>query len=185
MMTYIDDQIQQFDLVAALQAVSAERRAYALRYKHELGQRQCVAAYLLLQRALQQQYGIEGDLQFAIGEHGKPSLVGHPGIHFNISHCREAVACAVSDSPVGIDIESTRRYSPMLLDYTMNADERHQVTSAARPDEAFIRLWTMKEAVLKLTGEGISRDLHTVLTDRQYRFATVIHPTYICTTAQF
>ncbi len=185
MTTYIDDQIQQLDLAAALAAVSAERRAYALRFRHELGQRQCVAAYLLLQRALKQEFGIEGDLQFTLGEHGKPSLVGHPDIHFNLSHCREAVACAVSDKPVGIDVESTRRYHPMLLDYTMNSDEQRRVTQATRPDEAFIRLWTMKEAVLKLTGEGISRDLHTVLTDAQYCFATTIHPTYICTTATY
>lgn len=182
-MTYIDDQIQQLDLAAALAAVSPERRDYALRYRHELGQRQCVAAYLLLQRALLQEYGIDGHLQFAIGEHGKPSLVGHPDIHFNLSHCREAVACAVSDRPVGIDIESTRRYHPMLLDYTMSPDERRLIAQAPRPDEAFIRLWTMKEAVLKLTGEGISRDLHTVLTGHNYHFATTIHPTYICTTA--
>ena len=47
-MTYIDDQIQQMDLAAALAAVSDERREYALRYRHELGQRQCVAAYLLV-----------------------------------------------------------------------------------------------------------------------------------------
>lgn len=184
-MTYIDDTIQHIDLQQALLAVSDERRAYALRYKHELGQRQCVAAYLLLQRALRQEFGIEGDLHFTLGEHGKPALAEHPDIHFNISHCREAVACAISDQPVGIDIESTRRYHPMLLDYTMNDNERRQVTTAPRPDEAFIRLWTMKEAVLKLTGEGISRDLHTVLTDARYRFATTIHPTYICTTATF
>ena len=182
-MTYIDDQIQQLDLAAALAAVSPERRDYALRYRHELGQRQCVAAYLLLQRALLQEYGIDGHLQFAIGEHGKPSLVGHPDIHFNLSHCREAVACAVSDRPVGIDIESTRRYHPMLLDYTMSPDERRLIAQAPRPDEAFIRLWTMKEAVLKLTGEGISRDLHNVLTEHHYHFYTTIHPTYICTTA--
>ncbi len=182
-MTYIDDQIQQMDLAAALAAVSDERREYALRYRHELGQRQCVAAYLLLQRALRQEYGIEGHLQFKVGPHGKPSLVGHPGIHFNLSHCREAVACAVSDRPVGIDIESIHRYHPMLLDYTMNPDERRQVTQAARPAEAFIGLWTMKEAVLKLTGEGISRDLHNVLTDHCYTFHTIVHSTYICTTA--
>ena len=107
-MTYIDDQIMQFDLEQALQQISPERRAYALRYRHELGQRLCVAAYQLLQRALLQEYGIQGTLHFTIGEHGKPSLSAYPHIHFNLSHCREAVACAVSDRPIGIDIESMK-----------------------------------------------------------------------------
>ena len=181
-MIYVDDHIDQLDVAAALAAVDDERREYALRYKHERSRRQCLAAYLLLQQALRLEYGITGALRLQYNEHGKPSLVDYRDIHFNLSHCRDAVACIVGDQPVGIDVECIDRYRPLLLDYTMNEQEREQIAASPHPATAFIRLWTMKEAVLKLTGQGITDDLHTVLADTEgYRFDTIIHPTYICT----
>lgn len=47
-MVYIDEHIWDFDLDAALAEISEQRREQALRFKHELGRRQCVLAYLLL-----------------------------------------------------------------------------------------------------------------------------------------
>lgn len=184
-MVYIDDHIDQLDLAAALAAVDDQRREYALRFKHERSQRQCLAAYLLLQRALKLEYGITGELRLQYNEHGKPMLVDYPDIHFNLSHCRDAVACIVGGQPVGIDVECIDRYRPLLLDYTMNEHERAHIAASPEPATAFIRLWTMKEALLKLTGQGITNDLHTVLENTEaYRFDTIIHPTYICTTCR-
>lgn len=180
---YIDDKVHQLDLTAALAAVSDERRSYALRFRHEQGRRLCLAAFLLLQRALKEQYGIVKVPPFTYGANGKPSLEGFPHIHFNLSHCREAVACVVDDEPVGVDIESIGRYSPLLLDYTMSLEEQQRILQSPEPAAEFITLWTMKESRLKLTGEGITRDLHSVLADEhQYRFHTITRPDYIVTT---
>ena len=61
-----------------------------------------------------------------------------------------------------------------LVNYAMNDGEISRITAAERPEVAFIRLWTMKEARLKLTGEGITNDLKTALADsHRYRFTTV------------
>ena len=51
-MVYIDEHIMDFDLDAALQQISEQRREQALRFKFERGQRTCVLAYLLLRKAL-------------------------------------------------------------------------------------------------------------------------------------
>ena len=69
-------------------------------------------------------------------EHGKPSIVGHPNIFFNLSHCKEAVICAVSDQPVGVDVEGIREYKESLVDYTMNDEEIAQIHSAEDPAAA-------------------------------------------------
>ena len=172
-MVLIDEQIDGFDLVAGLQEISEQRREQALRFKFERGQRTCVLAYLLLKRALREEFGITENPLFEYGEHGKPSIVGHPEIFFNLSHCKEAVACAVSRRPVGIDVESVREYKESLARYTMNDSEMSQILSAKCPDVAFIRLWTMKEARLKLTGEGISRDMKQVLVGDDHNYTTV------------
>lgn len=173
-MIYINDRIYDFDLQEALAQLSEQRREQALKFKHELGQRTCVAAYLLLCEGLQKEYGIIEKPVFEYGEHGKPSLVGYPHIHFNLSHCREAVICILSDQPVGIDIESIRTFKQPLVDYTMNEDEAHQIEQAESPELEFIKLWTQKEAVLKLSGEGISRDLKSVLLNPPASLTTIV-----------
>ena len=176
-MLYIDDHIWDFDLEAALLELSPERREQALRYRHELGRRQCALAYLLLKRALHEGYGITGSPRFNYGEHGKPLLADYPDIHFSLSHCREAVACAVSDRPVGIDVESIGRYREQLAAYTMSEDERAAIAAAASPEVAFTRLWTMKEALLKCSGQGIVDGLKTVLEGvDENLFTTVVDP---------
>ena len=183
-MVYIDEHIMDFDLDAALQQISEQRREQALRFKFERGQRTCVLAYLLLRKALRQEYGIHENPIFEYNAHGKPSIIGHPDIHFNLSHCREAVACAVSPHPIGIDVESVSRYNDSVARYTMNESEQHQILQSDTPAEAFIRLWTMKEATLKRSGEGIRNNMKDVLSG-QHALETFVNKTrgYVYTVA--
>ena len=157
MKTLISEHIWDFNLEAALKEISEQRREQALKFKHEQGQRLCVLAYQLLKQALREEYGITENPVFEYNEHGKPSIIGHPEVFFNLSHCKEAAVCVVSDQPVGIDVESIREYKEGLVHYSMNDDEIQEIESAEHPDVAFIRLWTMKEAYGKMTGAGIFR----------------------------
>ena len=187
MLIYIDDHIEQLDLPSALAAVSDQRREHALRYRKEHDQRLSVAVYQLLQRALSEEYGIIELPLFTFEAQGKPVLVDHPDIHFSLSHCDEAVACVVSTSPVGIDVESLSRYDTELVERVMSDEEQQQITSSTDPQLTFIRLWTMKESLLKMTGEGIAADLRHVLTNTPdvrnnlVRFHTTIYPQFVCT----
>jgi len=176
MSLYLNDDIAHFDFAAALPLLSEQRREQALKFKHEQGRKTCAAAYLLLCEGLRQEYGIAEPPVFSYGEHGKPSIVGRPDIHFNMSHCREAAVCVVSNNPVGVDIESIRKYNDSLARYTMNSKELQFIGRSPRSDVAFIRLWTMKEAKLKLTGRGIIDDMKRVL-DGTEQFLTVVNET--------
>ena len=162
-MIYLNDDIEHFDWEAALPLLSDQRREQCLKFKFEQGRKTCAAAYLLLCEGLQKEYGLTEKPVFEYGEHGKPSIVGHPDIYFNMSHCKEAAICVLSDKPVGVDIESIRRYSESLARYTMNDEELALIEKAERRDVEFIRLWTLKEAVLKHSGEGIRNDMKHVL----------------------
>ena len=181
-MIYLNDHIDSIDLDEALATISVQRREQALRFRHERGRRLCVAAYLLLKEALSKEYGISGNPLLGYAPSGKPYIEGHPDIHFNLSHCRHAAVCVVSDSPVGVDIEAIRPYNASLARYTMSDDELQHIEAADRRDAAFIRLWTMKEAVLKLSGQGLRSDLKLALSSvADVDFEIIEHPKYICT----
>ena len=181
MKIYVSEHIWDFSLEAALGEISAQRREQALKFKHEQGQRLCVLAYQLLKQGLREVYGITENPVFEYNEHGKPSIVGHPEIFFNLSHCKEAAVCGISDQPVGIDVESIREYKEGLVHYSMNDEEIRLIETSEHPDRAFIRLWTMKEASLKLIGTGISNDLKTAIDHQQFHYKTIECATYIYT----
>ena len=175
---------------AMLPRVSEQRRTQALQFKHVFGQYACLKSYLMLQDLLREHYHIESDLLFTYNEYGKPELDirGANGVsgkqkpQFSISHCKQAIAVAVSNTPVGIDIETLRHPSESLIEKTMNEQERYQIAAAESPEKMFTALWTRKEAVLKFQGTGIIDDLHNVLSNlNDLRISTFqVFPTTIC-----
>ena len=187
-MLYLNDHLYDFPLDEALDQLSPQRREQAMKYRHEFGQRASAAAYLLLCQGLREEYGIEEKPVFVYGEHGKPSLADYPHIHFSLSHCREAVACLVSDRPVGVDVETIRPLRPSLAEYTMNTDEIGQIRVSDDPDLMFTRLWTQKEALAKCLGSGIDTHLRDLLTlHPEVCLRTTVSPDrrYVVSTCQF
>lgn len=175
MKIYLNDDIEHFDWQAALPLLSEQRKAQCLQFRYEQGRKTCAAAYLLLCEALRKEHGIEEQPVFEYGEHGKPLLAGHPDIHFNLSHCREAAICVVSHEPVGVDIESIRPLKESLARYVMNDEEMAQILHAENPALEFTRLWTRKEAVVKRSGHGISDHMKHVLEALPFELQTVVN----------
>lgn len=184
-MIYLSENIWDFNLSEALSEISEQRREQALKFKHELGQRLCVLAYQLLKQGLREEYGITDNPLLEYNEHGKPSIAGHPEIFFNLSHCKEAVACAISHHPIGVDVESIRELRDSLVNYTMNDEEIHEIESSANPASVFTRLWTMKEAASKLIGTGITHDLKCLIDTTKYKYTTVDRQRYIYTVCEY
>ena len=182
-------QCNEQEVARLLPLVSAQRREQALGYKHTFGQYCCLQSYKMLCELLAEwsrvhQLPINQQPIFLYNDYGAPYIEGGP--HFSISHCKRGIAVAVSENPIGIDIEAIRTFNPELMRKTMNEDEQLRITSSAIPEVEFIRFWTQKEALLKLQGTGIISDLHHVLAHVQDVFWTEISPLekgYICTIA--
>lgn len=179
-MIYVDEDIWGYDLNQSLEQVSEQRRAHALRYVKEEDRRLSVAVYQLLCKGLNKEYGISELPEFDYEKNGKPFLKGHPEIHFNLSHTKGVCACALSDKPIGIDVEHILQNDEDVMRRTMNAEEMAEILGSAHPDTAFIRLWTMKESLLKLTGEGLCDDLPGLLVNKEdFHFTTETHDGYV------
>lgn len=134
-----------------------------LRYKHLKGKVQNGLAYLLLIKALRDE-GVLNELpEFYYNEHGKPYLKNYPDLYYSISHCKTAVCCVLGKKEVGVDIEEIGAYKESLANYVCNDNELDTLHNADDKSERFYKLWTMKEAVFKMLGTGITKDIKNIL----------------------
>jgi len=87
---------------------------------------------------------------------GKPYLKDYPETHFNISHTKGAIVCAVSDKQVGIDIEGLRKVNYKIAEkYFTEAEKEYIFSEVKGQDDRFIEVWTKKEAYVKWVGRGM------------------------------
>ena len=108
----------------------------------------------LLRRLYREETGEECP-EIAIGERGKPYFVEGPW-HFSISHTKHHVFCALSPRPVGLDAEEKNRKVDLRLAERILSEREKGRFDAASDKQAFLlRLWVLKEASAKLTGEGL------------------------------
>lgn len=141
---------------ACLPLVSQQRREKTLAYRHVNGRSLSLGAGLLLDTMLRQHGLCEREMEYVMGQHGKPALAGHEHLHFNISHTSHYVACAIGKHQLGIDIEyKLRRVGESLMQKTLTAEEQAFVTNSG-DCSTFYRLWTLKESWFKCVGTGIT-----------------------------
>lgn len=137
-----------------MKGLSEERCSKITSQKQLSRRRQSLGAGLLLRKVLET-YGLsEQDVR--IGTHGKPEV---NGLYFNLSHSGDYVVCAVSDqSPVGCDLELIKEVDSRVAERFFSLKEREYLALVPQEnyDEEFLRLWTMKESYVKMTGEGMT-----------------------------
>jgi len=126
-----------------------------------------IAAHWLVRNAL----AIAGGLppacwRFVRGQYGKPKVdpaLDRPGLQFNLSHSQGLVACAVTvGTAIGIDVEMTsRRVGLEIVERYFSPAEVavFRATPPKQQRQMFFRLWTLKEAFVKATGEGLRRPM--------------------------
>lgn len=89
----------------------------------------------------------------SLTQHGKPYFKDSLW-HFSIAHTQNHAFCALSKNNLGLDAEEkTRAVSPALL--TRYLSPMEQARLGDQPQDAFLRLWVLKEAEAKRTGRGI------------------------------
>lgn len=98
----------------------------------------------------------------------KPYLSG-ADVFFNISHSGKTVVLSLSDEETGCDVQVVSSFNEKLARRFFTENETKKILSAKNKDEEFIKLWTLKESILKCSGEGLSGGLST------YDFSDVIH----------
>lgn len=126
------------------------------------GKNLSLGAGILLDNYLKQLGLKEKDMTYHTTEKGKPYFSLLPNIHFSLSHSGDVAVCAFSDNDVGCDIEqidkplegvAKRFFTPNEYNYIFNG------TTESIQADRFFRIWTLKEAYLKFTAEGLGGGL--------------------------
>lgn len=111
------------------------------------------AARALLALALRDAWGWDKTPPMARGKSGKPCFPDFPARQFSLSHTGGLCLCALSDcGAVGVDIERVRPRRSGLPRYVMSEGELAAFDGSW---EDFARIWTLKEAFVKLGGGSI------------------------------
>lgn len=90
-------------------------------------------------------------------KNGKP-YVENENVYFSVSHSGNMVLCGVSDFPIGVDIQEVTDYNRHVAKRFFKQNEQRAISAAENPEDKkdmFFRIWTLKEAYAKMTGEGL------------------------------
>ena len=142
-----------------MEELPVERQQKIARHKRRDKRMQSFGAGLLLNRVMRK-HGISVDT-IQTDSNGKPTA---EGVCFNLSHSGTYVICAVSQKPVGCDIEQIRNAPKQIEERAFSFAERQYLKEADNDayNREFYRIWTRKESFLKMQGTGIRVPLQTL-----------------------
>ena len=108
----------------------------------------------LLEKLYQQETG-QALPEIRLAKQGKPYFADSLW-HFSISHTKNHVFCALSRDNIGIDAEETDRNIDLRLsEKILSPGEKVRYDAAEDKRATLLRLWVLKEAWVKYTGEGL------------------------------
>ena len=126
-----------------------------------------ISSRRLLADALEKVYGVSlNSLSVQKNEFGKPYFE-NSDIYFNISHSANIAVLTVADTECGVDIENTAKPHEAMgvANRFFSRNEYAAMMLSANPNEAFCRLWTLRESYVKMRGKGFAIGLSTLKCD--------------------
>jgi 4'-phosphopantetheinyl transferase len=157
----IDQILTDVEFSSCLKHVSVERQNQTANLRSLADKQRSVLGELLARTVIPRQLKIHADnISITKNEFGKPILRDYPNLHYNISHSGDYVVCAVSDRPVGIDIEQIARSDSIKISNRIFHDTEKRYVKSFYSEEAqaiaFTEIWTKKEAYIKRDGRGLA-----------------------------
>lgn len=146
------------DFERAFKKLSEPQKERCLRFKFEADRRRLAFGEELLRELIKKELACKDeDITLTREASGKPvAKVKGEALCVSITHSGDYVACAMSEKPVGIDLEVKREVKPQFLQRVLNQQELEFVKTENDEVFAFLKIWTAKEAFVKLTGKGLS-----------------------------
>lgn len=137
--------------------LSEKRRKKIDAYRMKKDKMLSLGAGILIDKGLQA-FGLrEKKVKIVEGKYGKPYFPDYPDIHFNVSHSEKRVIAVFADTEVGCDIEYMASADLKLAERFFCKAEYEFIMEhqGQEREEAFYRIWTLKESFVKAVGSGL------------------------------
>lgn len=141
--------------------LSIRRREMISRYLNSSDKLLSLMVALLVRYDLSATTGIPNNhLSFETGKYGKPYLsCFSDDVFFSVSHSNGCAAYCRSESECGIDTEFIHDIGMSIADRWFSKDEAEYIRNSSDPVSEQIKIWTQKEAYLKMKGIGLNTPL--------------------------
>lgn len=178
--TLIDDSVLQ-EMAAVL---SNEKKERLSRYRRDSDRKIGIFSEVLARCLISKHFGIDyRAIDIKASPAGKPYITCLPRCEFNISHTRYAVAAALSEQPVGVDVEKIRDIDLNVARRAFSDQELAWLNDEPGDrNRRFFEIWTKKEALSKYYGTGLINSLKSYdVTDsfRNERFTSFVTGDYV------
>jgi len=155
----VTPELTQNEFDALLPLVSQEKQDRIKKFRCFQDAQNCLLGDILARVEICRATGLNcRQIDFSLNPYGKPFLTNSPHIHFNTSHAGHYIACAVANTPVGIDIELMRPIDLKIAQRFFATDEIKYVMDSDQLDR-FYEIWTKKESYVKFDGQGLYKPL--------------------------
>ncbi len=146
---------RDLDLNSAYNLLDVDEQQKSDRFVIKNIREKFIFSHALLRQVLAQNLNKTPEsLQYQYNSNGKPELKNHE-LHFNLSHSGDLVLIGLcQEAEIGVDIEHARAHD----NYQEIAERFFTKTEVAelKTSDDFYRIWTRKEAYLKMLGHGIT-----------------------------
>lgn len=142
--TNIND-ISDNDYKSEYNSLNKSEREYLSRYKNEGDIKRSLASKILFKKAVFENFN-KKEFSFKRQENGK---IITDFCYVSFSHSSDMAVCAISNTPVGVDIEKIKPIKKRDKYHFFTSEENEYVNSAFNTQISFFEIWTRKEAYLK------------------------------------
>ena len=157
------------DILLTLSLMTPQKHARVQSFPHEDDRLRSIAAEYLARSSIARHLSIpEEEIIIDQRDSGQPFVRALP-CHISLSHSGHLAMAAVSNRPIGADIEIISSRGERLISRICSDDEQAYIFGeGAFSNRRFFSVWTAKEAILKHSGKGLSGGLaSTVVADSE------------------
>jgi len=159
---------KELDLIELSQQLPQNEKKHLEDLRSSKRRLEYLTGRILLRTILQKIFDLPYNIEIKKSKKGKPFI--ETGPEFNLSHSRGITFLGVSnDAPIGVDVEfqTEGRDVSGIAKYYGRSDELQYLESLGHKEqnEAFYKIWSLKESYSKAKGIGIDHSLQNIFFD--------------------
>ena len=159
----IDENLTWDNISCMTKYISVKRRKHIEKLRYERDKISSLMTGLMARNIISRNTGIKKELlSFKANRFGKPYLNNITDYEFSVSHTHKKIIFADCNTRIGIDIEDLYQNVKEFENISKNnftENEVMYILSSDNPNKEFIKVWTAKEAYVKMLGTGLATPL--------------------------